>query len=366
MSIQVQGKKDREVGDEGTGLIRGAIRQMAGYVPGEQPSDAKIVKLNTNENPYPPSPRVQEAVARASERLWLYPDPTARALREKVADLLGVDAAGVVVGNGSDEILTLLLRSVVDPGQTVAYPVPTYSLYDSLVAIQGGVAERHPFPEDFSLPESLLRSRARLRIVCNPNSPSGTVVPQSDLERLARTFPEGLLAIDEAYVDFADESAVSLVGAHSNVVVLRTLSKSYSLAGLRVGFAVTTPALAAEIHKVRDSYNVGRLPQAGALAALEDQAWMRANVDRVRATRARLTRALVDMGYAVLPSQANFVLALRPGRSQAGVAAALREQGVLVRHFAEVPHGLRISIGTDQEVDVLIARLRSLRAAGDP
>jgi histidinol-phosphate aminotransferase len=226
-----------------------------------------------------------------------------------------VDAAGVVVGNGSDEILTLLLRSVVDVGQTVAYPVPTYSLYDSLVAIQGGVAERHPFPEDFSLPESLLRSRARLRIVCNPNSPSGTVVPRSDLERLARAFPEGLLAIDEAYVDFADESAVPLVVEHSNVVVLRTLSVLL-LAGLRVGFAVTTPALAAEVHKVRDSYNVGRLPQAGALAALEDQAWMRANVDRVRATPNGDARSSTWLRGPA--SQANFVLALRPGRSQAG------------------------------------------------
>jgi histidinol-phosphate aminotransferase len=357
VSTQIRKKDSLDEDSNGAGLARRAIRAMAGYTPGEQPGDADVVKLNTNENPYPPSPRVAEAIARASERLWLYPDPTARPLREKIAELLDVPAEGVVVGNGSDELLTLLMRAIVDDRETVAYPVPTYSLYDSLVAIQGGTAERHPFPDDFSLPASLFRGEARMRIVCNPNSPSGTVVPRSELERLARGAPEALLVVDEAYVDFADESAASMAGRFPNVVVLRTLSKSYSLAGLRVGFALTTPALARELHKVRDSYNVGRVPQAGALAALEDQAWMRANVERIRATRERLTRALVERGYAVLPSQANFLLARKPGRSLAGVAASLRERGVLVRHFAEVADGLRISIGTDAQVDALLERL---------
>jgi histidinol-phosphate aminotransferase len=341
-------------------LVRPVVWEMAGYVPGEQPTDSRVVKLNTNENPYPPSPAVAAAIAAASERLWLYPEPSARPLREKIAELLSVPADGVVVGNGSDEILSLLMRAVVDPGGVVAYPVPTYSLYDSLVAIEGGAVERIPFGSDFALPTELSRIDARMRIVCNPNSPSGTTVPVDELEALARAIPDALLVVDEAYADFADSNATSLVGKVPNVVVLRTLSKSYSLAGLRVGFALTTPALARELHKVRDSYNVGRLAQAGALAALEDQEWMRANVARIRATRARLCSELAKLGYETLPSEANFVLARRPGRPQASVAATLRERGVLVRHFAEVPDGLRITIGTDEQIDVLLDRLHGL------
>jgi histidinol-phosphate aminotransferase len=341
-------------------LVRPVVREMAGYVPGEQPSDSRIVKLNTNENPYPPSPRVAPAIAEASERLWLYPEPSARPLREKIAELLSVPVDGVVVGNGSDEILSLLMRAVVDPSGVVAYPVPTYSLYDSLVAIEGGTVRRIPFGPDFSLPKELARVDACMRIVCNPNSPSGTTVPVAELEELARALPDSLLVVDEAYADFADSNATSLVGRLPNVIVLRTLSKSYSLAGLRVGFALTTPALACELHKVRDSYNVGRLAQAGALAALEDQEWMRANVERIRSTRARLCAELASLGYETLPSEANFVLARRPGRALAGVATTLRERGVLVRHFAEVPDGLRITVGTDAQIDVLLDRLRGL------
>lgn len=341
-------------------LVRPAVRDMAGYIPGEQPIDPRVVKLNTNENPYPPSPRIAPSIAAASERLWLYPEPSARPLREKIAELLSVPADGVVVGNGSDEILSLLMRAVVDPGGVVAYPVPTYSLYDSLVAIEGGTVRRIPFGADFALPSDLARIDARMRIVCNPNSPSGTIVPVGELEALARAIPDAILVIDEAYADFADSNATSLVGKLPNVIVLRTLSKSYSLAGLRVGFALTTPDLARELHKVRDSYNVGRLAQAGALAALEDQAWMRANVDRIRATRARLCTELAGLGYETLPSEANFVLARQPGRPLGGVAATLRDQGVLVRHFAEVPDGLRITVGTDAQIDVLLEKLRGL------
>lgn len=343
-----------------SGWVRGAVRAMAGYQPGEQPSDARTIKLNTNENPYPASPRVSEAVAEASRCLWLYPDPSARPVREKVAALLSVPADGVVVGNGSDEILSLLMRTIIEPGDVVAYPVPTYSLYDSLVAIQGGISRRSRFPADFSFPEEVMEGGAKMRLLCNPNSPSGTMLSQDDLVRVARAHPDALLVIDEAYVDFAEDSAARLVGRFPNVVVLRTLSKSYSLAGLRVGFALTTPDLAREIHKVRDSYNVGRLAQAGALAALEDQPWMLANVARIRATRDRVSRALIELGYRVPPSRANFVLAQWPGRPLASVAARLREQGVLVRHFAELPDALRISIGTDDQMDVFLERLRGL------
>ncbi len=352
-----------DVGRDAATLVRAAVARLSGYVPGEQPSDPRVVKLNTNENPYPPSARVREAMLEACEQLHLYPDPTARPLRERAARLYGVDPEGIVVGNGSDELLSLVLRAVIDPGDAVAFPVPTYSLYDTLVALQDGVTLRIPFPDDFSLPAGLRTVRARLRIVCNPNAPSGTVVALDALEDLARARRDSLVVIDEAYVDFADHSAVTLATRHPNVVVLRTLSKSYSLAGLRVGFAITTPALAEQLHKVRDSYNVGRLAQAGALAALEDQATMLAHVACVRATRARLESSLAALGFAVTPSQANFVLARRPGEPQGGLVAALKDRGILVRHFAELPDALRISVGTDAEIDRLLASLAELRRA---
>lgn len=341
-------------------LVRPQIAAMAGYVPGEQPTDPAVVKLNTNENPYPPSARVRAALLDACDRLHRYPDPSARALRERAGALYGVDPDGIVVGNGSDELLSLLVRTIVDPGETVAFPVPTYSLYDPLVALQGAVARHFPFPDDWSLPEDMFRGEARLWIVCNPNAPSGTLVAASILERLAEAHAGSVVVIDEAYVDFADQNALALVGRLPNVVVLRTLSKSYSLAGLRLGLALATPELAREISKVKDSYNVSRLAQAGALAALEDQETMRAHVARVRATRARLEGELASLGFSVVPSQANFVLARRPGEAVGGLAARLKERGVLVRYFEPLPDVLRISVGTDPEIDRLLAELRAI------
>lgn len=360
----MQTKAEEQPGSERAdvaSLVRPEIRALEGYVPGEQPSDPGIVKLNTNENPYPPSAAVREAIVAACDRLHLYPDPSARAVRERVAELYGVEADGVVVGNGSDELLTLLMRTFVAPGNAVAYPVPTYSLYDTLVAIQGGRVLHVAFGPDFELPRELFAARARMIVVCNPNAPSGTLVSRADLDELARARRDALIVLDEAYVDFADESATGMAASHPNVAVLRTLSKSYSLAGLRVGFLMTSPGLAREIVKVKDSYNVSRVAQAGALAALNDQASMRAHVDRVRATRARLQEGLTALGFSVLPSQANFVLARRPGESLAPLAESLRRRGVLVRHFATLPDALRITVGTEAEIDRL---LRELATAG--
>lgn len=346
------------------GLVRPRVAEMEGYVPGEQPGDPAVVKLNTNENPYPPSPRVRAALLEACDRLHLYPDPTARALRERAAGLWGADPDGVVVGNGSDELLALLMRAVVDPGDAVAYPVPTYSLYDTLVALQGGVALRFPFGPDWALPAALRSAPARMLLLCNPNAPSGTAVPTARFAELAAARPDAVVVIDEAYVDFADETAVGLAARFPNVVVLRTLSKSYSLAGLRVGFALSSPGLAAELVKVKDSYNVGRLAQAGALAALEDQATMREHVARLRATRQRLEGALAALGFAVVPSQTNFVLARRAGESLAGLAEGLKRRGILVRWFAGLPDALRISIGTDEQIDRLLVAIRELCSWG--
>lgn len=344
------------------GLVRPNVAALDGYVPGEQPTDPAVIKLNTNENPYPPSARVRAAIVEAIDRLHLYPDPTARALRERAGSLYGVDPDGVILGNGSDELLALLVRAVVGPGDRVAYPVPTYSLYPTLVALQDATALEFPFPPDWTLPEALDTSGARLFFVCNPNAPSGTLAPVERIERLARANPGAVVVSDEAYVDFSSGSAAGLVSRLPNVAVLRSFSKSYSLAGLRIGLLLAPPALAAELAKVKDSYNLDRLAQAGALAALDDQEWMLGNVARVRATRERLEGELASLGFAVVPSQANFVLARRPGEALAGLAAALKDRGILVRHFSALPDALRISVGTDAQIDRLLGELRALLA----
>ncbi|HLK11745.1 MAG TPA: histidinol-phosphate transaminase [Candidatus Binatia bacterium] len=334
------------------------MRAVAAYVPGEQPDPARrVVKLNTNENPYPPSPRVLEALARALDgSVRLYPDPEARALRARAAAVYGLPEDHIMAGNGSDELLALLLRAVVDPGDRVAFPVPTYSLYETLVAAQGGEAVRVPFGDDFALPAALAAAEARVTFLCNPNSPSGTLVPAAEVARLAGRVA-GLLVVDEAYVDFAREHALGLVGRHPNVVVLRTLSKSFSLAGLRIGLLFGSPALLAGLRVVKDSYNVNRLSQVAGEAALADLGTMRANVARVRATRGVLAAGLERLGFRVLPSEANFVLARRPGTDLGPVARALAARDVLVRHFPALPDALRITVGTDAETAALLDAL---------
>jgi histidinol-phosphate aminotransferase len=342
--------------------FRPAIEAMQGYTPGEQPQDRRYVKLNTNENPYSPSPRVAQALLQATGAdLRLYPDPVATPLRETAAALYGLTPQQILVGNGSDELLAVILRACVGRGDRVAYPVPTYSLYDTLVEIQEGVAVRLPYAPDFRLPHALAEARAKLTIVCNPNAPSGTLTSTGELARLAARV-DGLLVVDEAYVDFADESALPLVSRAENIVVLRTLSKSYSLAGIRIGLALAPPPVIDMLMKVKDSYNVSRLSIVAGVAALQDQSWMRDNVGRIRTTRARLTSALRDLGYEVPESHANFVLARRPGESQEHVYRGLKERGVLVRYFGAdgLQDAMRISVGTEEEVDHLLAALRAV------
>lgn len=352
----------RRIPSSAAQLVLPHVAAMDGYVPGEQPKDDDFVKLNTNENPYPPSRAVRDAIAAACDDLLLYPDPSAREVRERVAQLYGVDADGVLVGNGSDELLSVLVRATTAPGAGVAYPVPTYSLYDTLVALQNAVAVRVPYGDDFTLPPSLADADAKLFFLCNPNAPSGTVHSNAVLADFARRRADAVVVVDEAYVDFADDSALGLVGQLPNVVVLRTLSKSYSLAGLRLGLAMTSVDLARELHKVRDSYNVSRIAQAGALAALDDQEAMQEHVRRVCATRERMTARLRELGFSVTSSQANFVLARRPGEDLADVAAGLRDRRVLVRYFKDLPDALRISVGTDPQVDALLAALSEMQA----
>ncbi|HMJ55963.1 MAG TPA: histidinol-phosphate transaminase [Polyangiaceae bacterium] len=345
--------------------MRSVIRTMEGYVPGEQPQDRRYIKLNTNENPYPPSPHVLEALRSAvADDLRLYPDPTAKELRAKAAEVYGVEPDQIVAGNGSDDLLSMLFRACVDAGAPadVAYPVPTYSLYDTLTQIQGTEPQTAPFGTDFALPaETLLAFGARLNLICNPNSPTGTLTPVAALADFARK-AKGVVVVDEAYVDFARESALPLLRSHPNVVVLRTFSKSFSLAGMRIGLAFGSRELIAHLNKVKDSYNLDRLSLVAARAALEDLAWMQANVDKIKETRESLVRDLGELGFRVPPSEANFVFAVHPKLSAADLYRALRERGILVRHFATpaLRDGLRITVGTNEQNGAFVSALRSL------
>ena len=344
--------------------FRPAIDALHGYVPGEQPpGGADVVKLNTNENPYPPSPRALAALAAIdAESLRRYPHPFADTFRRSAAEVLGVDPDWILVGNGSDDLLTMLFRAVTGTGRTVAYPAPTYVLYRTLAAIQGAPVMEVPFDEEYTLPvAALAEAGAALTIVANPNSPSGTTATVEQLAELAaRT--AGVVAVDEAYVAFAERSALDLVRRNGRVIVLRTLSKSHGLAGLRLGFGVAHPDLLSGLAKVKDSYNVDAVAAAVGAAAVRDVAYTRETVERIRTTRARLGRALTDRGFRVWPSQANFVLA-RPADGDAlRLYRGLRERGVLVRYFAEpgLADKLRITVGTDRQTARLLSALADL------
>lgn len=356
--------------------FRKCVESMHAYVPGEQPAPgSKVIKLNTNENPYPPSPQVVAAVqgelVAAGASLRLYSDPWARALREEAARCYGVAVDQVLHGNGSDELLALLVRSVVEPGEVIAYPYPTYVLYETLAQSQGARIETVDFDADYKLPRGLSQLGAKLVFVANPNAPSGTPHSVDDLRALARSLGNGVLVIDEAYADFAESNALELAKSEPNVVVLRTFSKSYSLAGMRLGLMFGAAELIAGVGKIKDSYNLDRLAIAAGAAALRDQRWMQDNVAKIRATRARLVAELARLGFSVLPSQTNFVFArLRSASGLTGAERAaaayqfLKERGILVRYFKLrlLDDGLRITVGTDQEIDALLQALRELPA----
>src|SRR5271168_5237836 len=272
-------------------MFRESIKKMAPYRPGEQPRPGqRLIKLNTNENPYPPSPRVRRAIARAiaGSALRLYPAPRADEFVESAARTYSIPRGMILAGNGSDELLAMLFRATLGNGDTVAYAVPTYSLYDTLALVQEARILHFPVGDDFALPlDALANARANLTIVCNPNSPSGTLVPRRSLATLAKRLDGRLIVIDEAYVDFADENALSIVRRNRNVVVLRTLSKSYSLAGMRLGLCFAHPSVIDALMKVKDSYNLSRVALAAGAEALRDSAWMRRNVEKIIRTRAR-------------------------------------------------------------------------------
>ncbi len=347
-------------------MFRESIKKMAAYVPGEQPLPGqRLIKLNTNENPYPPSPRVRRAVAAALDggALRLYPAPRGDEFVASAARLYSIPQKMIVAGNGSDELLAMIFRATLGAGDAVAYAVPTYSLYDTLALVQEARILHFPFGADFELPlDAMARARAKLTIVCNPNSPSGTLTPAVKLAALAKQLDDRLLVIDEAYVDFADENALALLKRHRNLMILRTLSKSFSLAGMRLGLCFAHPRAIEALMKVKDSYNLSLVALTAGAEALNDSAWMRKNVEKVKQTRSRTEATLRQLGFVVMPSQANFVLARMPGQNLAPVATGLRRAGILVRHFPTplLRDALRISIGTPAQMKALFAALEPL------
>ena len=339
---------------------------MAGYIPGEQPGDDQLAKLNTNENPYPPSPRVLAALRNATNQsLRLYPEPLSDCLRNIAAEVYGVGPQNILAGNGSDEILSMVLRCFVGRGDRVAFPVPTYSLYETLVKIQDGNQVGVPYPADFAIPPELHSANAAVTFLCNPNSPSGTLVALTAIEKLARAVA-GVIVVDEAYIDFAEDprsSAISLIKNIPNLIVLRTFSKSFSLAGLRIGLAFAPAELIGGMMKVKDSYNLNRLSLIAATAALQDLPWMQGNVRLIQQTRRQLVDGLSKRGFYVYPSDANFVMAQKKGQEQKALYQALRERKIFVRYFdtPELRDSLRITVGTPEEVERLLHEISTIQ-----
>lgn len=344
--------------------FRQNIDNLSAYVPGEQPAaNTKVIKLNTNENPYPPSPQALQVLkALDGELLRRYPQPLARDFCIAASQVLDVPVDWILVGNGSDDLLTMIMRACVEPGRRVAYPMPTYVLYRTLAQIQDAEVLEIPFPEDYSLPiEQIIDAQAAVTFIASPNSPSGTTAAIELLDKLAKQL-SGILVIDEAYVDFADSNALELVKKHSNVIVLRTLSKGYSLAGLRLGFGIANPTLLAGLFKVKDSYNVDAIACAVGAAAILDQSHKNANAEKIKNSRSQMVKNLQKLGFYTLPSQANFLLAQSPSGNAKSLYEMLKERGILVRYFnqPQLIDKLRITIGTLEQNQTLIQALSEI------
>jgi histidinol-phosphate aminotransferase len=346
-------------------MFRPEVIAMSPYVPGEQPQTGKAIKLNTNENPYPPSPKVAEAISVAATRLERYPDPLGTAFRIAAAGVLKVDPDMVLCGNGSDDCLTILTRAFVGPGKKIRFPSPSYVLYRTLAELQGARFEEVPLTSNFELSDEFFRPSDDLRLVYipNPNSPTGTVIKHEQILRLADELSCPIV-VDEAYVDFAPESAVSLVAKNPKIIVTRTLSKSYALAGLRFGYLVANPEIVSMLRKVKDSYNTDMLSISGATAAISDQSWLKENVSKVIQTRDRMTSELRSIGFTIIDSHANFVWCTHAKNAAKPIYEELKRRGILVRYmnYPAWMDGLRISVGTNEQIDALILLLREIVA----
>lgn len=349
------------------------IAELEAYTPGEQPGEMGWVKLNTNENPYPPSPKVLEAIREKlgtdGRGLRLYPDPLSRGLRREAAHYFGLDASQVIAGNGADDILNLVVRAFVGKGHMAAMTFPSYSLYSVLVEIQGERIKEIPFARDMVLnPEMVINSGASVFFLTSPNAPTGVGFARSELESVLQRY-RGLLVLDETYAPFADEDAVGLLAQYSNLLITRSFSKAYSLAGLRIGLGLGHPEVIAVLDKVRESYNLDALAQVAGIAALQDKVYYEGTIARVKKTRDRSYDRLVSMGWFTYPSQTNFLFTEPRGRGgSAGpeVAASLynylKDSRILVRYFprhALTNSFLRISVGSEEEMDKLFTAIES-------
>jgi len=332
---------------------------MKAYKPGEQPRGGELVKLNTNENPYPPPPAVVKAICdAASGPLNRYPNPMADSFRIAAAEALDLPGPDwILAGNGSDEILTILVRGFVGEGQRLRLPHPSYILYRTLADIQGANWEQVAFNPDWSLPPSFTQNDESLRLVLlpNPNSPSGTMIAPGDVERIAGEL-DCPLVVDEAYVDFADDDCLDLVRRHENIMVTRTLSKSYALAGVRFGYLVAQPHIIAELSKIKDSYNCDMLAIAAATAAIQSRQWLSEIRETMIATRHRMSLRLAQMGFVVTPSQANFVWCQHPTADHQAIYEHCKAGGYLIRYmnYPGYGDGVRVSVGTDAQVDACL------------
>ena len=375
-------------------FVRPLVRGLHPYTPGEQPKIRGLLKLNTNENPYPPSPKVLKCVRTAVDgRLRLYPDPTAEPLRQALATLHNCTPENIIVGNGSDELLALAVSTFVEPSRDflpehlpsstsqkkgprqprdskhrVQFFAPSYSLYPVLAESHG--AQPHPVPlaDDFTIPtmaqlkrDKLWDFKAALSLITTPNAPSGRGYSTKELNVLCNA-QKGITILDEAYVDFAQENALELALQHPHVLVSRTFSKAYSLCFQRVGYFIAHPELISALHRMRDSYNVNGLGQIAAVATLTDLPYYRKNFSKIRDSRQRLSNALADFGWSVLPSETNFILTRPTGPTAREWLEALRSHRILVRRFATagLESFLRITVGTDAEVDRLLKAIRTL------
>ncbi len=342
--------------------FRENIEKAKGYEPGFQPAETDVVKLNTNENPYPPSPAVMDAIRDISEeQMRRYPDPHGNKFRKAAAEVNGVGPDYIMCCNGGDELLKIAIRAFCDENRPLAYPVPTYSLYPVLANLQNCKAIEVPFDSEFNLPAKLAAAGASLTIVCNPNAPTGSFVSVDEMKSLAGKL-SGVLLIDEAYVDFAEDNCAALVKDFDNVIILRSMSKGYCLAGIRLGYAIAQPALIAGLMKVKDSYNVDAVAITAATAAIRDQSYFQQNIKKVKDERARLTQQLRDLGFNVPDSSGNFVLAKCKNHKAVEIYEKLVERKIYVRYFdyPNLNDKLRITVGTSEQNDKLLLALKKI------
>jgi histidinol-phosphate aminotransferase len=344
------------------GRVRRCIQDMQGYVPGKQPDDERYIKLNTNENPYAPSPHVLTALREAiNANLRLYSDQVALRLRETAARLYGCQVDEVIAGNGSDDILTMIFRTFLDAGDVIATPAPSYALYNVLSALQDASCIEVPMASDYTLPADLDAHGAKVMFIVNPNAPTGVLFCREALRAfLAQT--RNVVVVDEAYADFAGESAIELLAEFPHLIVTRTFSKSYALAGMRLGLGFAHRDVITQMMKVKDSYNLDRLAIVAGCAALEDQEWLQETTAKIIRTRSYMLQALTDMGLHVPPSRTNFVFPRIPDGRAMEIHEALEKRRILVRYFRGplVADSLRVTVGTDAEAEAFLRALREL------